>query len=465
MTATLARTRYNSIGLSRIHTYPQEKDTMDSIPFQIIALLCLILFNGALSMSEIAVVSARKVRLQQRAEAGNRGAQTALELARDPGNFLSTIQIGITLIGVLTGAFGGATIAEELEGFFNGLQIAWLAEHSETISVGLVVVAVTFLSLVLGELAPKQIGLSDPEAIAARVAPPFNRLARWTAPLVRLLSAATNLTLRVLRVRPSSEPEVTEEEIKLLIEQGTEGGIFEPAEEELVGQVFRLADRPVTAQMTPRPEIVWLDLEDPLAANLAKLTSASFSYYPVARGGIDHLLGVVQVKELLAQLALGKALDLEETIRQPLFLPESMSLLEALKRFQESHIHIAFIIDEFGGIQGLSTLTDILEAIAGDFPDADEADDPEIIAREDGTYLLDGMLDIAEFKDLFTLGPLPGEEEHYYQTLGGFVMSFLGSVPSAGDSFECQALRLEVMDMDGLRVDKVLVTPLSGPEA
>lgn len=432
---------------------------MNTIPLEIVAIILLILLNGVLAMSEIAVVSARKIRLQQRAEAGNAGAQAALDLAMNPSHFLSTVQIGITLIGILAGAFGGATIAEELENFFTTLSIPWLSLYSEAVSVGLVVLVITFLSLILGELAPKQIGLNDPEGIAARIAPIMRALSGLTSPVVRLLSSSTNLVLRLLGIRPTSEPEVTEEEIKLLIEQGAEGGIFEPEEEEMVAQVFRLADRPIVAQMTPRTEIVWLDLEAPFESIRATLVSARHTYYPVAHGGVDNLLGVVQAKDLLAQCVEGKPLNLEEKILQPLFLPESMTILDALKRFRECRSQIAFIIDEFGGIQGLSTITDILEAIAGDFPDAIDANDPEIIVRDDGTYLIDGMIDVDEFKDLFDLTTLPGEEENYYQTLGGFVMTFLGRIPSAGDQFECQNLRLEVMDMDGLRVDKVLVTP------
>jgi putative hemolysin len=252
-------------------------------------------------MSEIAIVSARKIRLQQRADAGSTRARAALNLAMNPTHFLSTIQIGITLIGILAGAFAGATIAKELEGFFSKLPIPWLSAYSEALSVGLVVLVITYLSLILGELAPKQIGLNNPEGIAASIAPVMRVLSRLTAPVVHLLSSSTNLVLRGLGIRPSSEPEVTEEEIKLLIEQGTEGGIFEPEEEEIVGQVFRLADRPIMAQMTPRTEIVWLDVEDPVEAIKTTLASARYSYYPVARGGIDNILGVVQAKDLLAQ--------------------------------------------------------------------------------------------------------------------------------------------------------------------
>jgi putative hemolysin len=435
---------------------------MNAVLLEMLIIFLLILLNGVLSMSEIAVVSARKVRLQQRARENQPGAQAALDLATSPSHFLSTVQIGITLIGILAGAFGGATIAKELAVFLNSLEISWLAAYSEAISVALVVLAVTFLTLILGELAPKQIGLTNPEGIAARIAPSMKTLSRITAPLVRLISASAHLVLRLMGIRPSTEPEVTEEEIKLLIEQGTQGGIFQPEEEEMVEQVFRLADRPIMAQMTPRTEIAWLDLDDPLDAIREALIEARYSYYPVGRGGVDNLLGLVQAKDLLASCLAGEAIDLQAKMLQPLFLPESMTILEALKRMRASHAQVALIIDEFGGIQGMSTITDILEAIAGEFPDAAYRPDPEIIARPDGSFLLDGMLDIDRFKDYFNLGTLPGEEENYYQTLGGFMMNSLGRVPSAGDAFECQNLRLEIVDMDGLRVDKVLATPIKG---
>jgi putative hemolysin len=432
---------------------------MSTVIIEIIVIFILILLNGFLSMSEISVVSARKIRLQKRASENDAGAQAALNLATSPNQFLSTIQIGITLIGILAGAFGGATISKQLEGFFSALPFLWLSNYSQVISVSLVVITITFLTLILGELAPKQIGLNNPEGIAARIAPSMQVFTRLATPIVNLFGFSTNLVLRLLGIHPSSEPEVTEQEIKLLIKQGTEEGIFKPEEEEIVDSVFRLADRPVVAQMTPRIDMVWLDLDDPIEAIRDILLSARYSYYPVAHGSVDNLLGVVQAKDLLAQCIDGKPINLEEKLLKPLFLLEKMTILDALNRFQESHSQIAFIIDEFGGIQGMTTTTDLLEAIAGDFPDAIYALDPEIISRDDGTTLIDGMLDIDDFKNLFDLTALPGEEEKLFQTLGGFVMTFLGRIPSTGDAFEYQRLRLEVVDMDGLRVDKVLVTP------
>jgi len=430
---------------------------MNSILFEITLILFLIILNGVLSMSEIAVVSARKIRLQQRAEAGSEGARSALSLAENPGHFLSTVQIGITLIGILAGAFGGATIADRLGMFLKSLPVPWLSSSSQAISVALVVIVITYLSLILGELAPKQIALNDPERIAAKTAPAMQKLARLTAPLVHFLSASTRLVLGITGIRPSSEPEITEEEIKLMIEQGTEGGIFAPEEEEMVEQVFRLADRPIMTQMTPRTEMVWLDLDDPIDVIKSTLIEARFSYFPVAHGSVDNLIGVVQAKDLLSQCIEGKSINLQEKIIQPLILPESITILDALKQFQERRSQIAFIIDEFGGIQGMTTITDILEAIAGDFPDAISDQEPEIVARDDGSYLIDGLLDIDEFKELFNLPDLPGEEENYYRTLGGFVITHLRRIPTTGDQFEFQDLQIEVVDMDGLRVDKLLV--------
>ncbi len=431
---------------------------MSALLFEVVIIFILILVNGLLAMSEIAVVSARKIRLQQRAEAGNSGAQAALDLAETPDRFLSTVQIGITLIGILAGAYGGATLAEELAGWIDDLSIPWLAGYGEAIGVGVVVLTITYLSLVLGELAPKQIGLNNPEGIAAGIAPIMRWLSAITRPLVSLLSASTNLVLRLLRIHPSTEPEITEEEIKLMMDVGTKGGIFHPEEGDMVEQVFKLADRPILSQMTPRKEIVWLDLEDSVDEVRATLAEAYYSQYPVARNGVDNLIGVVKTEDLLAQCMSGKPLNLEEKMLPPLFLPESMTILETINRFREARSRVGFIIDEFGGVQGMTTIINLLEAIAGDFPDADETGEAEIVARENGSYLVDGMIDIDEFKEYFNLSSLPDEDEDYYQTLGGFVMTVLGRVPTTGDTFEFQGLLVEVIDMDGLRVDKVLVS-------
>ncbi len=434
---------------------------MGSSLTEIVIILVLILLNGVLAMSEISVVSARKARLQQRAEEGDSGAAAALELANSPGRFLSTVQIGITLVGIFAGAFGGATIARPLGD--NLAQIPVLEPYSDAISVAAVVLLITYLNLVLGELAPKQIGLNNSEKIASRVAPLMKVLARIAGPVVSFLTFSTDLILRLLGIRQSNEPAVTEEEVRILIAQGAETGVFEPIEQEMVRHVFRLSDRRVNSLMTPRPEIIWLDIEDTPEEIRNNVIVSDHSQLPVAAGDLDHLLGYVRVTDLMVQCVEGRPMDIQSALQPALFIPESMPAFDVLEKFKETGSQIAFAIDEYGGIQGLVTLRDILEAIVGDIPEADEEEDPDIVQREDGSWLLDGMLPIDEFRELFDLEELPGEEEHYYQTLGGFVMTMLGRIPSPSDNFEWGDLRIEVLDMDGNRIDKLLVA--RGPEA
>jgi putative hemolysin len=435
---------------------------MAEISLDILILLALILLNGLLAMAEIAVVSARKARLQELANQGDQKARAALELARHPADFLSTVQIGITLVGILAGAFGGATIAEHISAGLERFPV--LAPYSEAIGVAIVVVVITFFSLVLGELAPKRIALGNPERIASAMASPMRRLSRLTLPLVRLLSWSTDLMLRILRQKPAAEPPVTEEEIKVLIDQGTQAGVFAEVEQDMVEAIFRLGDRRVGSLMTPRPEIIWLDLEDPPEETRRKIIESGHARLPVARGGLDQVLGVVQAKDLLEQALSGRPLDIQSVLAQPLILPESMPALKVLELFRQSRIHAALVIDEFGGLQGLVTIFDILESIVGDIPEEGELVEPEVVQREDGSWLVDGRFPVDEFKELFRLKWLPEEERGYYQTLGGFVMSYLGRIPSASDHFEWSGLHFEVVDMDGFRVDKVLVLPLAKGE-
>lgn len=430
---------------------------------QILFIFFLILFNGVFAMAEIAVVSARKARLQQRVNEGDERARVALLLANNPSSFLSTVQIGITLIGVLAGALGSATISREVAVWIG--QIPILAPYSHAIAIALVVALITYLSLVLGELAPKRIAIEDAEGIASNLAVPMHWLSKMAGPLVRLLSASTDFVVRVLGFRPSEEPPVTEEEIRVLIDIGTRAGVFEAGEQDLVEGVFQLADRRLESLMTPRSEIVWLDLEEDDEEIHAKLVNSRHTRFPVAHGGLDHVVGVVHAKDLLARNLEGKSLDLGTAMVDPLFVPENMSALNVLDRFKESHVQIAMVIDEFGGIQGLVTSFDILEGIAGDFPLLGESTESLITQREDGTWLVDGALPIDEFKEVFDLKTLPGERMDRYQTLAGLVISVLGRIPVSGDHFEAVGLRFEVVDMDDLRVDKVLVEPLETGES
>ncbi len=431
---------------------------MSSITTEIILILILIVANGIFSCSEIAVISARKVRLEQAANRGNRNARVALKLANAPNNFLSTVQIGITLIGILSGAVAGATIAERLELVLEGNTI--LKPYSEGISVVIVVGLITYLSLVIGELVPKRIALNNPEQIACLVAKPMRFLSRLAAPVVHLLSISTDLLLKLLGIQDSEEPFVTEEEIKVLIRQGAESGMFEESEQEMVERVFRLGDRSVKSVMTPRTKIVWLDLESPLTEIIQRVNESNYSRFPVGRGSIDQCVGIVRGSRLLATQLFNQNAELESLMQSPLYVAESTRALNVLEQFKQTGIHIALVTDEYGGIEGLVTLTDLMEAIVGDLPLVEIQEEPMAIQREDGSWLLDGLLAIDEFRDIFSDESLSEMQSHVYQTLGGFVMHSLMHIPQSGEHFEWGGLRFEVMDMDGTRVDKVLVTPI-----
>jgi putative hemolysin len=428
---------------------------MSRIAIEIFILVVLILTNGLFAMSEIAVVSARKTRLQQQAQEGNKRAQVALELANAPNQFLATIQIGISLVAIMAGAFGGATVAKELAGMLE--KIPFLAPYSEAIGVGIVVLTITYFSLVIGELVPKRLGLNNAERVAARLAPFMHTLSRLASPVVRFLSLSTDLILRLIRVRPQQEIPVSEDEIKLLLQQGTRAGTFEPAEQEMVEHVFRLGDVTVESLMTPRPEVEWLDLDDLAEEARRVVATGGHSRFPAARGDLDHVLGMVYAKDLLADGLDGRPFDLEANLRPALYLPETITALKAVEQLRANHTDAALVIDEYGGFAGLVTVEDILEAIIGDILAPGEIVEPEAVQREDGSWLLDGTLPIDEVKDLLGIDLLPHEGSQY-QTLGGLVMLCLGRIPSAGEHFDCCDWRFEVVDMDRLRVDKVLAT-------
>lgn len=424
---------------------------------EILILLLLILTNGVFVMSELAIVSARKVRLQQLANQGDAKARVALELASSPNQFLAIVQVVITLLGILIGAYGEEPTKNRLVPILN--LIPWLAPYKENIAQALAILTITYFSLIIGELVPKRVALNNPEPIASVLAIPMRMLVSIGSPIVYVLGVSTDAVLRVLGIRPSTEPQVTEEEIRVLIEQGTEEGTFEEAEQDMVERVFRLGDRPVSSIMTPRPEIIWLDLEDTAEENRRKIIDNGYSRYPVCQGGLDNVLGIIPVTDLLARSFCGEALDLTVGLRQPVFVPESTRGLKVLELFKQTITHMALVVDEYGVIQGLVTLNDVMIEIVGEVPSDDEQEDPQVVQREDGSWLLDGMLSVDEFFELFKVQPLAEEHRGSYQTLGGFVMAHLGRIPTAADFFEWQGMRLEVMDMDGNRVDKVLVMP------
>lgn len=435
---------------------------MSVILFECLLIVLLVIANGIFAMSEMAVVSSRKARLQQLANAGSASARAALELAESPDRFLSTVQIGITLVGILAGAFGGATIAEQI-----GLRLSTipaLAAYGEAIGLGIVVLSITYLSLVFGELVPKRLALNNPERIASLVSRPMNGLSALAAPFVRVLSASTAGVVRLLGIRPSTEPPVTEEEIRLLIEQGTQAGVFDETEQDMVESVFQLGDRRVSALMTSRLDIVWLDVDAPEDAVLRKIAESHYSRFPVCRGAIDQVLGIVKAKDYLAGKLSNPESRLEDYIRQPLFVPENSLALKGLEAFKSSHSHMSLVVDEYGALKGLFTTNDVLEAIVGDMLLASSQSEPYVVKREDGSWLLDGALPIDEFKRMYSFGKIAGEERHAFQTLAGFIYMQLGRVPSEADSFEWNGLRFEVIDMDGKRIDKVLVQRVVPPE-
>ncbi|MFH0787929.1 MAG: hemolysin family protein [Pseudomonadota bacterium] len=423
---------------------------------EILIIFLLMICNALFAMSEMAVVASRKVRLQQWANQGNTRAQVALDLAQSPNRFLSTIQVGITLIGILAGAFGGTTVARSLEGYLKG--VPYLRGYSEVLSLGIVVLGITYLSIVLGELVPKRLALNNPERIASAIAVPLRLLATITHPVVQVLTISSEGVLKLLGYQPSREPPITEEEIKVLIEQGTQAGVFAEKEKDIIKSVFRLADREVGVLMTTRLEIVWLDLNAPIEENRVKIMDHPYSRFPVAQDNLDNVLGVVRAKDLLDQGLSSRIMDLKEKMTPPLFVPENAPALHLLELFKKSRPHLALVVDEYGGIQGLVTLNDILESIVGEISSQNQPAEPQAVQREDGSWLVDGMVPVDEFKEIFDLVRLPGEGSGHFQTLGGFIMMQMGRVPRAADHFEWEGLRFEVVDMDGKRIDKVLIS-------
>jgi putative hemolysin len=426
---------------------------------EVLVVLLLLLANGVFAMSEIAVVSARKSRLQQRAEDGDTAARRALQLAEHPERFLATVQVGITLVGTLAGAFGGAAIAEPLAAKLQAYPA--VAEYAEPLSLGLVVLGITYLSLIVGELVPKQIGLNHPERIASLVAGPMDVVSRVGRPLVWLLTTSTQLVLRMLRIRKPQESPVTEAEIAVLLEQGTQAGVFEEEEQELVERVFWLGDQRVVSLMTPRHRIVWLDLDASVEEHRQAMAQHRYSRYLVCRGGLDHVVGMVDVKDLWAAELSGRRVDdLDTVTRQPLFIPESTRALHVLEQFRQTGVHLALVVNEYGGTEGIVTLNDVLEAISGEMARGGTSEISPVVRRDDGSLLVDGSLSMEDFRELLDLEDRR-DEAREYRTLGGWVFTTLGRVPRPGEHFDANGYRVEVVDMDGNRIDKVLVSPIN----
>lgn len=434
---------------------------MQEIGFEIFLIFVLLILNGIFAMSEIAIVSARRIRLQRSAEDGSLGAKTAIELAESPDRFLSTVQIGITLIGIVAGAYGGATLSAKLVPYFQ--EIAFLAQYAEEISFGIVILLITYFSLVIGELVPKNIALLAPEKIAILMSRPMKFISKATSPFVSLLSFSTKAIVKLFRLGSSAETTVTEEEIKAMIAQGTTEGVIDETEQELMESVIRLDDQRITALMTQRNYIGWIDLQDSQEEIRKEILKSSFSRLLVCEGDLDNVKGFIKAKDLLNNLLSNQPFDLESSLKQPIFVPESKTALEVLESFQESLTHFAVIVDEFGLTQGVVTTNDILEAIVGDLPHQGVRNE-SAVQRDDGSWLLDARLSTVEFSNILGLKSLPPNEQGMYETLAGFMIKRFGKLPAIAEKFEWDNYLFEVVDMDGKRVDEVLVTPIKKDE-
>jgi putative hemolysin len=424
---------------------------------QVMMIFGFAVLNGVLAMSEIAVVSARRGRLRHAADTGNEEAQAALALSADPTQFLATIQIGITLIGIVAGAFGEATLARVLGSALSA--IPSLTPYASAIATGVVVLGVTYTTLVIGELVPKRLALNDPERIAAAVAKPMETLSTIARPIVWLLSVSTDAVVRLLGTKPSEQPDVTTEEIETLVEHGTELGVFEKSERDMIESVLRLDEWRVDAFMTPRTQVTWIDVEDPEEEIRATLLDAKHSRLPVMEGNPDNSVGMLYAKDLVVRFLRGEPFDVQASLRPVLFVPESMSTLRVLEIFKQEGKHIALVTDEYGSVEGMVTDMDILEAIVGEIPAEGEPAEPRAQMREDGTWLVDGLLHINRLWEILNLEAEMEGIYRGYQTVSGFVMTELDGIPSEGERFEFHGHRFEIVDMDGHRVDKVLVTP------
>jgi putative hemolysin len=422
----------------------------------ILLIFVLFFFNAVFAMYEIAMVAARKTRLRQRVEKGSRGAADALYLMKDPNQpYLSTVQIMITLIDTLAGGIGGAMLSRPLAEQLS--RVTWLAPNADIIALISVVTIITYFSIVMGELIPKRLAVSKPEKVVTTLSPIIRVMTKIFRPVINLLSTSTNVGLKLLRINTDMGPSITEAEIKSYIEQGRDIGVIEEAEKEMVSGIFRLGDRRVEALMTPRMEMSWIDINAPMEEIWEQIFETPHSRIPVADGDLDEILGYIQIRDILGITPENPDFDLNGFIKEPIYLPENMAALKALDHFQTSGVHLAIVVDEFGGITGMVTDYDILEAIVGEIPEDHEDADYLAVQREDGSWLFDGLIVIDQLKEILELSEMPGEERAAYQTLSGFVMSQLGRIPKTGAKFNFNDYTFEVVDMDGRRVDRVLV--------
>jgi len=427
---------------------------------EILIILFLVVLNGIFSMSEIALVSSRKTKLEILSKNGDKRAQAALELANSPNRFLSTVQIGITLISLLTGIFSGDSLTAHLQTFL--LELGLSAKYSNEIAVGLIVLIIGYMQLVFGELIPKRIGMANPETIAKVVAGPMNILSKITSPFIWLLTKSTDLVIKIMGIQ-QSENSVTEEEIKSMIQEGTTGGAIEEIEQEIVQNVFHLGDRKITTLMTSRNEITMLDIDDSVEENIAKIISVKHSVYPVCKDGIDNIVGLLYIKDLLGKDLNIELQNLESLLKEPLLIPENNHAYQALEKFREERIHVGIIIDEYGSVLGIITLNDIMDALVGDISVDDEFE-YDIHEREDGSFLVDASLPFDDFLNHFEIQINNRKEYTGFDTLGGFALNILKEIPDTGDKFEWGDYEFEIIDMDKNRIDKILVMKVQKEE-
>ncbi len=427
---------------------------------EIVVLIALIGLNGAFAMSEIALLTARRARLARLAEDGDAAAAIAIKLGEEPNRFLSTVQIGITCISIVNGILGEAALAGPLAAWLRAIGLA--QDLSEIVATALVVVVITYFSIVIGELVPKRIGQLDPEGIARLVARPMSLLSVASRPFVHLLAGSTALLLRLLGQHDLGGPRVTEEEIHAMLDEGSQTGVIDKNEHDMVRNVFRLDERQLGSLMLPRAELVWLDVNRPLDENLGLAAESDHSRFPVCRGGLDDIIGIIGSKELFRQTLHGEKVDLTRNLQAPVYVPESLTGLELLEQFRTSTTRMVFVIDEYGEMQGIATLYDLLESVTGEFRPA-RADEASAVRREDGSWLLDGLLPIPELKDRLELKAVPDEDRGRYHTLSGMMMCLLGRLPATGDVAAWEGWRLEVVDVDGRRLDKVLASRVPAP--
>ena len=430
---------------------------MSEVVTEIILLFVLILINGMFSMAEMAVVSSRRARLQASLEDGDQRAKTVLDLLDNPNDFFSTIQIAITLIGVITGAVGAQTFSHYLVDVL--VKVPFLKGVAQPLSVLLISSLITYFSLVIGELIPKRIATNNPEKIAMTMCGPIRVLSKIFLPVVRILSFSTDLGLKIIGIKEVEESAVSEDEIKVMIEQGKQDGVFEENEQDIVESVFRLSDQTVDALMTPRTELDWIDLEAPVEESLKEIADSTYHYFPLVRGNPDNVVGVISSKALLDAYIRGSDIDLEKIAEPPLFVPESKPALSLLDDLKASESNFAVVLDEYGGFSGMITPYDLLNELVGDVTNIGEEpnDEDEVLVRDDGSWSFDGMIDIEEFKETIGVKELPDEARIGYQTLAGFILSQTGSIPAAGYSFDWTDFHFEIVDMDGLRIDRVFV--------